>query len=156
MPCAVILVSFSKKKPYRKNDLSKTWITPLITKAMDQKPTMTNATTENFWEAWINTVCPDPVPVSYRLYYNPDGTPKVYSMDDMPGDYIEVDAETYAKSPFSVRVINQQLVYIQPKLRVHKLKPSTTGITCDPRDVCVIVPEQRSYIRWKMTTNETD
>jgi len=120
------------------------------------KTTMTNATTENFWQAWIETDWPEAKTISYRLYYDTDGVPTMYTMDDLPGDYIEVDAETYARSPFSVRVVNQQLVYVRPKLRVHKLTPDTTGTACDPRDVCVVVTEQKPYIRWKMKTNETD
>jgi len=117
---------------------------------------MTNQTTENFWHAWTNMAWPEPKPVSYRLYYSQDGNPTIYSMEDLPGDYIEVDSETYTKSSFLVKVINKQLVHIRPRQHIQKLKPDTTGTTCDPRDLCVIVSKQMPHIKWKIKTNETD
>lgn len=118
--------------------------------------TMTNATTENFWQAWNNMTWPEPTQISYRLYYTQDGSPILYTMEDLPGDYIEVDAETYALSSFLVRIVNKQLVHIQPRRYVQKLTPNTTGTACDPGDVCVVVSEQKSYTKWKIITNETD
>jgi hypothetical protein len=118
---------------------------------------MTNATTENFWQAWNNMVWPDAQPISLRLYYNADGTPELYTMENLPGDYIEVDAETYALRSFGVRVIDQQLVHVQPKRQINKLQPNPdNGISCDPSDVCVVVDKTQPHIKWSIQTNETD
>ena len=117
---------------------------------------MTNETTENFIKVWSEFKWPDPVIPSYRLYYNEDGSPKCYSMEDMPGKYIEVDSETYALRPWNVRVKDQKLKIIPPAVTVKRLKPdSNTGICCDPRDICVVVIFDQPHTKWKLTTNET-
>ena len=47
---------------------------------------------EEFWA--ILHAMPEPQPVSWRLYYDESGEPVTYSMEELPGTYIEVDAET--------------------------------------------------------------
>lgn len=118
---------------------------------------MTNPTTENFIKAWSEFVWPEPAKPNFRLYHNDDGSPKCYSMDELPDKYVEVDAETFALRPWNVRVVNGKLIYIQPSVVVQKLKPNTAvGISCDPRDVCIIVTQQHPHIKWNQAINETD
>ena len=98
---------------------------------------------------------PETLVPSYRLYYNDAGDPVLYTMEDRPGTYVEVDADTYARAPFNVRVVDGQLQYVKPKISVHKLKPNASvGVPCDPRDVCVVVPEHKPHVKWNMETNE--
>jgi len=114
---------------------------------------MTNETTENFWAAFAQTPEIKPLKIFYRLYYDDHGNPLFYSMEDLPGNYIEIDAETYAESPSRVRVINGQLVKnIAPAST--KLVPSEQGVTCDPRDICVIVNESAPHTKWSLNTYE--
>lgn len=116
---------------------------------------MLNETTENFWKAWTEFKWPEPVVPSYRLYYNEDGTPICYSMDVLPGKYVEVDAETFARRPWNIKVVEEKLVYIVPPTTVKKLYPnSQTGTACHPLDVCVVVSRNLSYKLWSMKTNE--
>ena len=115
---------------------------------------MLNETTENLLSSMATFDWPDPAPVFFRLYYNDDGTPLMYSMEDHPGKYIEIDAETFAIRSFNVRVVDQKLVHIQPRTLVHKLKPADGGTACDPRDVCVIVDQKQPNTKWKVTKNE--
>jgi len=113
----------------------------------------TPLTEEEFWS--ILGGIPDPKPVFYRLYYNDDGSPIIYSMEELPGNYIEVDPPTYALAPFKVKVINGKLTYIKPVITVKKLQPNNlTGTTCDPRDVCVVVGTDQTHIKWTMVNNE--
>jgi hypothetical protein len=77
-------------------------------------------------------------------------------MEDLPGDYIPVDAETYAISSFAVLVINQQLVPVVPRVRVHRLRPSDSGMACDARDICVPVAESEPHIKWIWSAHEQD
>jgi hypothetical protein len=112
--------------------------------------------TANFWQAWTSTVCPEPVPVSFRLYHRPDGSPRFYTMEDLPGDYVEVDAETYARSPMNVQVQNQRLVYVESRPVVQKLRPATTGVACAVTDVCVIVDLSSTHTKWSTNTNDAD
>jgi hypothetical protein len=110
-------------------------------------------TEEEFWS--ILQAIPEPKQIFYRLYYSDTGAPIIYSMEVLPGNYIEVHPSTYALAPFNVRVINDKLTYIKPVITVKKLQPTdSTGTTCDPRDVCVIVSTDQTHIKWTMVNNE--
>jgi hypothetical protein len=138
-----------EKRPYKK-------------KVLNNKPKqisegmMTNKTTENFLKVMAEFEWPDPVPVTYRLYYNEDGSPKCYTMESLPGKYIELDRETYVLSPWNVRVINETLHIIPPAITVKKLQPSNTnGTSCHPQDICVVVSADQNHTKWKLSVNET-
>jgi hypothetical protein len=109
-------------------------------------------TEEEFWQI-LNGV-PEPDPVWYRLYYNSNGAPIIYSMEDLPGNYIEVDQSTYALAPFNVRVVDGKLVYIKPVTTIKKLQPSIDGTACDPRDVCIVVSTDQPHVKWTTVNNE--
>jgi hypothetical protein len=137
------------KKPYKK-------------KVLNSKPKqiserkMTNETTENFLQVMATFEWPEPKPVFYRLYYNDDGTPKCYTMEDLPGKYLEIDRDTYVACSWNVRVVDKKLQIISPAVTIHKLQPSSsTGIYCDPSDVCVVVTKNQPHTKWKLTANET-
>ena len=98
---------------------------------------------------------PDPIPPTYRLYYNDNGTPKCYTMEDLPGKYIEVDREIYVLSPWNVQVVDGQVHIIQPAVQVKKLRPgAATGTVCHTLDVCVVVATNQSHTTWNITINE--
>lgn len=113
-----------------------------------------NKTTENFWEAWALPVA-EPAPIFYRLYYNDDGWPICYTMEDLPGNYIELDAETYQLGPTNARVIDGKLTIVKPPITILKLTPNNVnGVACDPRDVTVIVDPTQEHIKWSIKANE--
>jgi hypothetical protein len=56
---------------------------------------MSQETTDNFWQAIKEFHWPEPEPIFFRLYYKEDGSPIVYTMEDLPGNYIDVDRDTY-------------------------------------------------------------
>ena len=99
---------------------------------------------------------PQPKPIFYRLYYNDDGTPIIYSMEELPGNYIDVDQQTYVLTPFNVRVVDGKLTYVDPVITVKKLQPGDSGIPCSPDDVCVVVNDTQKHIKWKIVNNELD
>ena len=107
---------------------------------------------EEFWA--ILHAMPEPRPVFWRLYYNEAGEPITYSMEHQPGTYIDVDADTYARAPFNVRVRNGRLIEL--KNTVQKLMPSDTGVPCYPNNVAIVVPETEPHQKWSMQTNETN
>ena len=110
-------------------------------------------TAEEFW-ATLHSI-PESKPVFYRLYYNNDGTPIIYSMEHLPDNYIEVDQKTYVSAPFNVRVVDGKLTYIKPVITVKKLQPNhVTGVACDPCDVCVVVGTDQPHIKWTIVNNE--
>ena len=114
---------------------------------------MSDLTEKEFWS--ILQAMPDPKPIFHRLYYNDDGSPIIYSMEELPGNYIEVDQKTYVLAPFNVKVIGGKLTYIEPVITIKKLQPNDLyGTACDPRDVCVVVDENQPHIKWTTVNNE--
>ena len=113
-----------------------------------------NETTKNFLEAWHSHVWADPKPVFYRLYHNDNGTPVCYTMEDLPGTYIEIDQATYAQSSPNVRVVNGKITMIKQLVMVTKLQPSKSGTPCNPHDVCVVVTSDQPHTYWNIKTHE--
>ena len=95
-------------------------------------------TSDEFWNILHNM--PEPQPVFWRLYYNDLGEPVCYSMEDLPGNYIDIDAETFSLAPANVRVVDNKLKYITTRTS-DKLVPSTSGTLCHPQNVAVIVEQ---------------
>ena len=110
---------------------------------------MNKITAEDFWSVWTEPVAPVPS-VFYRLYHNNDGSPVGYTMEDLPGNYIEVDKDTYLIGSFNVKVVNQKLVYLSTVKNISKLKPNNTGTACDPQDICVVVTENVPHVKWSL------
>jgi len=108
-------------------------------------------TEQEFWD--ILHDAPNPKPVFFRLYYDELGTPVTYTMEDLPGNYIEIDAATFALSPVNVRVRNNQLVEIVT-VRSQKLVPGQSGNKCHPGDVSIIVTTDNSTL-WKKKVYES-
>jgi len=108
-----------------------------------------NETTENFWRALAEPV-PEPAPIFFRLYYNERGEPVSYSMEHLPGNYIEIDVETYHRSSFNVRVVDGKIVPIVHKKPTSKLKPGTTGTPCHPTNVSVIASPNQDHQFWTL------
>jgi hypothetical protein len=102
-------------------------------------------TDEEFWQALRDM--PEPKPVDYRLYHNDQGEPLFYSMEDVPGTYLTVDADTFARSATNVVVQDGRLFEIV-NTTTAKLQPSDTGTPCDPNDVSIVVPETHEHQRW--------
>lgn len=106
-------------------------------------------TPDEFFGALENM--PLPKPVFYRLYYEGE-LPLFYSMEDLPGTYIEVTPEQYARSLMQVRVRNGQLVPVTWQT-AQKLTPSNSGTLCHSQDVAVVVKQNGTY--WSKRTYES-
>lgn len=114
---------------------------------------MSNMTDEEFWA--ILHSAPESNPIFYRLYYSDNGSPIIYTMEDLPGNYIEVDPTTYALAPFNVLVVDSKLQYIKPTVFVKKLKPNQPdGAAGHPQDVCVIVDLDQPHVKWNIVNHE--
>ena len=114
-----------------------------------------NETEENFWKAWAEPV-PEPAPIFFRLYYDEHGCPLSYSMEDLPGNYIEIDADTYRLSSRNVRVVDNTLIHIKPKKTVTKLVPGISGTPCLSDNISIVVDEQQPHIKWSLKLHESD
>lgn len=104
-------------------------------------------TPEDFWK--ILHEIGEPPQAVYKLYYDDQGHPLEYTMDSLPGNFIEIDSETYRLAPRNVRVREGRLVNIPASHLSPKLKPSqNSGAFCHPQDICVIVPQHKPHRRW--------
>ena len=110
-------------------------------------------TPEQFWSILHNM--PEPLPVSYRLYHDDQGRPLFYSMETVPGTYIEIDQATFARSASNVHVRDGKLVEITWATTT-KLVPGNSGSPCHPNNVAVIVAEDQPHTRWSKRTYETN
>lgn len=115
---------------------------------------MSQETTDNFWTAWNNWQPAPPARLFYRLYHDEHGDLLFYSMEDLPGNYIEIDQKTFAASPSNVKVIDGKLKYLITT-KTKKIVPgNNVGTACHPKDVCVVVDPEQSHVKWSYKTNE--
>jgi hypothetical protein len=110
---------------------------------------------EIFEQFWHDFKWPDPVPIFYRVYYGEPGEPLVYSMEELPGKYIEITAEQFAASDPHARVQGGKLVRPQVAA-VSKLTPAVVGTPCDPTNLSIVVAESQSNRKWKLRYYENN
>jgi hypothetical protein len=106
--------------------------------------------TRNFLDFWKTYTWPEPEPVFYRLYHTDSGEPVVYSMEDLPGKYIEVTAAQYQEHSYRVRVVDNKLVK-QPLnlITTKKLIPADIGTACHPADITIVTDTYPNQ-KWKL------
>lgn len=107
------------------------------------------------WDEFLKIyhTVPEPKPVFYRLYHDDQGVPLFYSMEDVPGTYIEIDQETFARASFNVRVRNGKPVQVTWRTTT-RLDYSETGTPCHPQDVAIVVNPEQSHQCWSKKTYE--
>lgn len=104
-----------------------------------------------FWEA------PKLEKPEFRLYYDNKGQVVCYTCEKLEGDYIVIDATTYAESRPDVRVVNGKLVKVNSNAVVSKLvKDDLDGQLCSVDDVSIIVTKKDKVKKqlWKLVTHE--
>lgn len=95
---------------------------------------------------------PEAKPLIYRLYHDATGRPLFYSMEDLPGTYIEIDQETFTRSAGNVKVCNGQLITVTWQT-TSKLTPSDSGTLCHANDVALIVTKGGQH--WSRRTYDS-
>ena len=117
---------------------------------------MSDETTENFLTAIAEIFgnLPDVKQPSYRIYYDNNGRPTSYTVEDLPGNYIEVDAVVYSSPDKNIRIIDGKIVKIKQPVMVAKLMQSELGISCHPDNVAVVVDSTQPHIKWSLKHHE--
>jgi hypothetical protein len=100
-------------------------------------------------EFWANYTPAEIKPILYRLYYDAQGLPLFYSQEDLPGNYIDIDRETYINPPKHVKVVDGKFTVLNT-VTVTKLRPSRTGTACHPNDVSIVVSDTQPHIKWSL------
>lgn len=112
---------------------------------------MSQMTEQEFWSALAPV--DNAKPVSFRLYYDVNGLPLFYTMQDEPGNYIEIDRETYHNAPAHIKVVDGKLKQLSMNF-VAKLVPCNTGTACAVDNVCVVVDPNTSHTKWDLKKHE--
>ena len=99
-------------------------------------------------------------PPEFRLYYDDKGSVICYTGDkSMTGNYIVIDALTFAAARPDLGVIDGRISTASPKSVVYKLMPDATeGVECHPDDISVVVNSTHVGERqkWKLNIYELD
>ena len=91
----------------------------------------------------------------FRLYYDDKGKVICYTGDkSLNGNYIVIDAITFAEARPDIRVIDGKISRAQNNAVVYKLMPDLEGTSCHPDDISVIVNENTTNIKWKLNIYE--
>lgn len=94
-------------------------------------------------------------PPEFRLYYDEQGKVICYSGDKSgTGNFIIIDAITFAQARPDVRVIDGKVTNYQPNQVVYKLMPSIEGTMCHKEDISIIVTDGVDAIKWKLVNYE--
>ena len=90
----------------------------------------------------------------FRLYYDDKGAVICYTGDkSIQGNYIVIDAQTFAAGRPDVRVIDGKISTVAPNAVVYKLMPDEDGIMCAASDVSIITT-QGPVTKWKLNIYE--
>ena len=91
--------------------------------------------------------------VEFRLYYDDNGKVICYTCDKLEGNYIVIDAQTYAESRPDLRIVDGKIIKASEYMILSKLVKSIKGIKCDVSDICVITNTEPSS-HWEVEINE--
>jgi hypothetical protein len=96
------------------------------------------------WEA------PEIVKPEFRLYYDKRGNVLFYTCEKPEGDYIVIDALTYAESRPDIKVVDGRIVRGGASTLSSRLHRSTIGTLCEAEDVSIVTETVGQY--WKLET----
>lgn len=99
---------------------------------------------------------PKIVPPEFRLYYDEKGKVVTYTCEKLEGNYIVIDALTFAQARPDVRVIDGRISTVQPTMIITKLMPDDNGTLCAEEDVSIVVqPNHAGKIqKWNLNIYE--
>lgn len=92
----------------------------------------------------------------FRLYYDDKGKVVCYTCEKLEGNFIVIDASTFAQARPDVRVVDGKITTVTANAVVSKLMPCDSGKECAKQDVSVIVNKgfKGKTQNWKLITYE--
>ena len=101
------------------------------------------------WEA------PKIVTPEFRLYYDEAGKVICYTCEKLEGNYIVIDAITYAQARPDIRIIDGKISTVSNHCIVSKLMPAISGgISCEEEDISIVSFDTEGITNWKLKTYE--
>jgi hypothetical protein len=94
----------------------------------------------------------------HRLYYDADGVPLHYTMEESEGQYIVVDSDTFAQCRFDIRVIKGKIISLydlnnKPKMLRRTSNDSNTATTTHIEDMTLITDKDSPHIFWDVPSD---
>ena len=86
----------------------------------------------------------------FRLYYDDKGKVLCYTCDKLEGNYIVIDAQTYAEMRHDIRVVDSTIVPEYSTTFISRLYPSDNGIMTEIEDISIITDINGQY--WELKT----
>jgi hypothetical protein len=77
--------------------------------------------------------------VEFRLYYDDNGNCICYTCENLEGNYLVIDSQTFAEGRHDVKVIDGELTKPSNILNIVKLVISDAGTICAEEDISIIV-----------------
>ena len=96
------------------------------------------------WEA------PEIVKPEFRLYYDKRGNVLFYTCEKPDGDYVVIDALTFAEARPDIRIVDGRIVRDCTSTLSSRLHLDTDGMLCEVEDISVITETGGQY--WKLKT----
>jgi len=97
-----------------------------------------------------------PVPTEFRLYYSEDGSIITYSCEEIEGNYIVIDAETFAIGRQDIKIMDGKIQVMEPTFIVTKLVEADNGISCAAEDISIPVSDDHEgdSKKWEIKQDE--
>ena len=92
----------------------------------------------NFWQATKQYKQTVKVEHENRLYYDDAGQPVTYSQEDLSGNYIIVDQQTFNECRMDVRIVDGKVTRPNMITEFRKLVPSDEGVETLVEDVTIV------------------
>ena len=80
--------------------------------------------------------------VEFRLYYDDNGNCICYTCENLEGNYLVVDSQTFAEGRADAKVINGELIKPSNIVNIVKLVLSDEGTICAEEDISIIVDKE--------------
>lgn len=115
---------------------------------------MTTEPQEEYILLWDAPVIVKP---EFRLYYDSTGHVISYTCEKPEGNYVLIDAQTYAEGRPDIRVVDGRIVRISNNAVVSKLVPDKKeGQVCSAEDLSILVSSKSKVKKqkWKLVTYE--
>lgn len=103
------------------------------------------------WEA------PKIVPPEFRLYYDEKGHVVTYTCEKLEGNYIVIDALTFAEARPDVRVVDGRLSRVNDIVIITKIVRDNDGdVSCPIEDMSIVVNDtyDGAINKWKLKIYE--
>jgi hypothetical protein len=86
----------------------------------------------------------------FRLYYDDRGNVITYTCEKLDGNYIIIDALTFAEARPDVKVVDNKLVKIGTGSVISRLFSSDEGIMCEKEDISIVTNSDGCFYKLRV------